>query len=95
MVSRDARAILDQAGIEVVRAVYAKTLAVRVLPRDYADPVEFNSGTVQLGEVDKWLQQYTKGQSTKANTTRVLSIISICIAFASLCIAIAALITRH
>lgn len=55
MISAPSRAILDQAGIEVVRAVYAKTLAVRVLPKDYADPVEFSQGTVPLGEVDEWL----------------------------------------
>jgi hypothetical protein len=95
MISPGTRAILDQAGIEVVRAVYAKTLAVRVLPRDHADPVEFSGGTVQLGEVDEWLQQYMSHQSAQAHWTRVLSIISICIAFASLCVAFVALATRR
>jgi hypothetical protein len=77
MISRASLAILDQAGITVVQAVYAKALTVRRLPGDYAEPVEFSHGTVQLGEVDEWLQKYARNQSDEARRTRRRSAISI------------------
>jgi hypothetical protein len=89
MVSPDARTILDQVGIEVVRAVYAKTLAVRVLPRDYADPVEFSTGTVQLGEVDIWLEQHTKRATEQRQSERRVSLWIMWIAVATLLVAAA------
>jgi hypothetical protein len=59
MIFPGARAILDQAKIEVVRAVYAKELTTHV----HGQPMCFGGGNVQLGEVDEWLQEYTARQS--------------------------------
>jgi hypothetical protein len=50
MISTQSRRMLDQAEIDVVRVAYAKALAVRVLPRDYHDPVQLSGGQVSLGE---------------------------------------------
>lgn len=69
MISPASRAILDKAGISVVAPVYAKELAVQILPRDSAQPVEFSGGTVPLGEVDEWLREYAQNQSEQARET--------------------------
>ena len=88
MISSQSRKILDQAGIDVVRATYAKAMIVRVLPRDYHDPVELSGGQVSLGEVDEWLQRYSQIQSAQARRTYVRSNLSLAIAIVSLVVAI-------
>jgi hypothetical protein len=90
MLSPDNRRVLNRNGIEVVRAIYQKQLAVNVLPRDSDQLVDFSGGRVPLGEVDEWLQEYTKRQSTQARNALVISIISIAIAAASLVVALLA-----
>lgn len=95
MISAEHRRILDQAGIEVVRAVYAKTLAVRLLPRDYNDPVQFSGGQVPLGEVDEWIANYSQRQAAQGRQALFRGNLSIVIAVASLVVAILALATRH
>jgi hypothetical protein len=88
MLSPGNRRILDQTGIVVVSANYAKQLTVSALPKDAGLLVQFNGGPVPLGEVDDWLREYTKGQSDQTRNTRIISIISIIIAIASLIVAI-------
>jgi hypothetical protein len=92
MISAPARAILDRAGITVVQAVYAKTLTVRALPTHYADLVEFSGGTVQLGEVDEWLQEYARNQSDQARRSGNRATFSLWLALASLAVALASIV---
>jgi hypothetical protein len=49
MIDRNVRKMLDENGIEVVRAVYVKELAVAALPRHRDRPVPFNNGQASLG----------------------------------------------
>ena len=88
MISTQNRRMLDQAGIDVVRAAYAKALAVRVLPRDYHDPVQLSGGQVSLGEMDEWLQRYAQIHSAQTRRAYVRSNVSIAIAIAPLIVAI-------
>jgi hypothetical protein len=87
MISTQSRRILDQAGIDVVRAAYTKAMTVRVLPRDYLDTVQFSGGQVSLGEVDEWLQRYSQIQSAQARRAYVRSNLSLAIAIVSLIVA--------
>jgi hypothetical protein len=88
MISSKSRTILDQAGIAVVQITYAKELTVRVLPRDAASLVQFSGGQVPLGEVDEWIQEYSKRQSAQGHRSYVRSNISIAISVVSLIVAI-------
>jgi len=90
MISPRSRTILNRARIAVVLEAYRKELVVSELSRDYAKPVNLSGGQVQLGEMDEWLQEHTARQSQRSDLTLILSIVSICIALASLAVAVVA-----
>jgi hypothetical protein len=59
-ISPDAQRTLDQAGVDIARAVYARQQ--NVLPRDADAPVQFDGGQVRLGELGEWLHEKEMGR---------------------------------
>lgn len=77
--SRNARRILNRAGVDVARAVYAKELAVSKLPDDAEKSVSFGGAHVTLGEVDAWLRRYARRQARGARLAAAVSVLTLAV----------------
>jgi hypothetical protein len=59
-ISANAQRILDEAGVDTARTVYARQS--NVLPQDADAPVQLDGGQVRLGELGEWLHEKETGR---------------------------------
>ena len=72
-IDHQARKVLDQQGIEVVRAKYIKEIAVTNDPKR---AIAFGDKKVSLGEVDEWLSRKARSNSCWTTVTGIAAVIA-------------------